>query len=42
MGLDAPQTARLAKALREKGIAVPDNIYTNEQFIEWFGRVRNA
>ena len=42
MGLDAPQTARLAKALREKGIAVPDNTYTNEQFIEWFGRVRNA
>lgn len=42
MGLDAPQTARLVKALRERGADVPANIYTNEQFIEWFGRVRNV
>ena len=35
MGLDAPQTARLAKALRERGIPVPESIYTNEQFIDW-------
>lgn len=40
MGLDAPQTARLAKALRDRGVDIPNNIYTNEQFIEWFGRVR--
>lgn len=37
MGLDAPQTARLAQALRDRGIAVPENIYTNERFVEWFG-----
>lgn len=38
MGLDAPQTARLAKALRERGIPVPESIYTNEQFIDWLER----
>ena len=38
MGLDAPQTARLAKALRERGIPVPESIYTNEQFIDWLSK----
>lgn len=40
MGLDAPQTARLVRELRKKGCDVPESIYTNEQFIEWFKGVR--
>lgn len=43
LGLDAPQTARLAKALREKGVDVPHDIYTNERFVSWLkGRLNNA
>ena len=40
MGLDAPQTARLVRELRSRGIDVPEEIYTNEQFVNWFGGVR--
>ncbi|MBR4434956.1 MAG: energy-coupling factor transporter ATPase [Clostridia bacterium] len=43
LGLDAPQTARLAQLLRERGVPVPEDIYTNERFTEWFrGRMSNA
>lgn len=43
LGLDAPQTARLAQALRERGVDVPEDIYTNERFVEWLkGRRKNA
>lgn len=36
MGLDAPQAARLVGLLRDRGLKVPDGIYTNEQFLCWF------
>ncbi len=43
MGLDAPQTARLAQELRERGFDVPQDIYTNERFVKWLrGRVKHA
>lgn len=43
LGLDAPQTARLAQELRERGLDVPEDIYTNERFISWLkGRMKNA
>ena len=42
MGLDAPQTARLAEALRQKGCDVPESIYTNERFIEWFRGLKHV
>lgn len=43
LGLDAPQTARLAQELRERGCDVPEDIYTNERFVEWLkGRVNHA
>ncbi|MBR5947080.1 MAG: energy-coupling factor transporter ATPase [Clostridia bacterium] len=43
LGLDAPQTARLAQELRERGCDVPEDIYTNERFVEWLkGREHHA
>ncbi len=42
MGLDAPQTARLVRELRMRGKNVPETIYTNEHFIEWFKGARRA
>lgn len=43
LGLDAPRTSRLAQELRERGFDVPEDIYTNERFVEWLkGRVKNA
>ena len=43
LGLDAPQTARLAQELRERGLDVPEDIYTNERFVSWLkGRMKNA
>ena len=31
IGLDVPQSARIAEALRERGVALPDSIYTPDQ-----------
>lgn len=43
LGLDAPQTARLAQELRERGLDVPEDIYTNERFVSWLKeRMKNA
>ncbi|MBQ4429377.1 MAG: energy-coupling factor transporter ATPase [Clostridia bacterium] len=43
LGLDAPQTARLAQELRERGFEVPEDIYTNERFVSWLkGRMNDA
>ena len=43
LGLDAPRTARLAQLLRERGCDVPEDIYTNERFVEWLKRrMKNA
>ncbi len=33
IGLDVPQITKVAKALREKGISVPENIYTVEKMV---------
>lgn len=35
MGLDVPQAARLAVALRERGAAVPEEIYQEDALIAW-------
>lgn len=43
LGLDAPQTARLAQELCERGFEVPEDIYTNERFVSWLkGRMNDA
>lgn len=34
IGLDVPQAARIAQALRERGVQLPDSIYTPEQLRE--------
>ena len=34
IGLDVPQSARIAEALRERGLRLPDSIYTREQLLE--------
>ena len=31
IGLDVPQSARIAEALRSRGVALPDGIYTQQQ-----------
>ena len=31
IGLDVPQSARIAQALRDRGVALPPSIYTLEQ-----------
>ena len=33
IGLDVPQSARIAEALRQRGVALPDAIYTREQLL---------
>lgn len=34
IGLDVPQSARIAQALRDRGIALPPSIYTLEQLTD--------
>ena len=33
IGLDVPQSARIAEALRARGVALPDSIYTPDQLL---------
>ena len=33
IGLDVPQSARIAEAIRVRGIALPDSIYTPDQLL---------
>ena len=33
IGLDVPQSARIAEALRVRGVALPDSIYTPDQLL---------
>ena len=40
LGLDAPEMTKLISILREKNIDVPKGIFTDEQFIRWFKKVR--
>ena len=34
IGLDVPQSARIAQALRDRGVALPPSIYTLEQLTD--------
>ena len=34
IGLDVPQAARIAQALRDRGVALPPSIYTLEQLTD--------
>ena len=43
IGLDVPKPMMLAALMRERGVDVPESIYTEESFISWFEEaVRNV
>ena len=42
IGLDVPQTARIAEALRERGVALPDSIYTRDQLFDAIQALREG
>ena len=43
IGLDVPKPMMLAALMRERGVDVPEGIYTEESFISWFEEaVRNV
>ena len=42
IGLDVPQSARIAEALRERGVALPDSIYTPDQLLAAVQAIRKG